>query len=293
MRKTVLVLGMMLLLCRTTMARAELVWNEPFPETPADMVCAYAAQANPAIADMAEHALAVLQIAPEDINRGEDSFFAWIGEEDSGERTTLRYDVSSLHYAQDTKDADQPVDAQAAIEETAAFVQTLLGTDTYVSEDARMERYYDDTGVLLPWIVDFVWDKRTEQGIAVHDLKLTATYSHGRVTALHLWDASLAPAQATAEYRCPSARQALERLNFAIAHIDPAHACTSFDDPADPLVALYPVYTQVFSADGLYTPAWAFVRRDAQKNWLKSPVLVDMITGDVWDFHDGRLDGAV
>ena len=88
-------------------------------------------------------------------------------------------------------------------------------------------------------------------------------------------------------------RQALERLNFAIAHIDPAHACTSFDDPADPLVALYPVYTQVFSADGLYTPAWAFVRRDAQKNWLKSPVLVDMITGDVWDFHDGRLDGAV
>ena len=140
MRKTVLVLGMMLLLCRTTMARAELVWNEPFPETPADMVCAYAAQANPAIADMAEHALAVLQIAPEDINRGEDSFFAWIGEEDSGERTTLRYDVSSLHYAQDTKDADQPVDAQAAIEETAAFVQTLLGTDTYGSEDARMER---------------------------------------------------------------------------------------------------------------------------------------------------------
>ena len=53
MRKTVLVLGMMLLLCRTTMARAELVWNEPFTETPADMVCAYAAQANPAIADMA------------------------------------------------------------------------------------------------------------------------------------------------------------------------------------------------------------------------------------------------
>lgn len=291
-KRWVFALGLALLLGVSAAAQAELTWSGEFPAAPENMTGAYTAQKNPQLTALAEHALGVLGIAQEDVSRKEDSIFAAIGEEESGERTTLRCDGDGLHYARDTRAAQTPVDVEEALAQVKAFAEALLGTDAYTSASVRVEPYYDESGVLNENMVDFVWDKQTEQGVAVHDLRLSATYAQGRVTALHLWDAQLAAAESTADYACTTAQDALAHLNYAIAHIAPAHTCTSFDDPNDALTEVYPVYTQVFSQDGLYTPAWAFVRRDAENNWRKSPVLVDWITGDVWDSHDGRLPGA-
>lgn len=271
-------------------AQAELMWEHAFPQIPNDLVDAYRAQDNPRLREAAEFAIEVLGIVPEGVTREEDSIWAQDGTEDSGERTVLRWTPSRLTYSHDTQHREEMGSLDAAFTETEMFVKAMLGTDAFMQGGARVEEYVGD-GEIATNVIDFVWDKYTEQGIAVHDLKLRATFSDGGVRSVVLWDALLERVETAAEYRCKDPSEALEHLNYAIAHIDPAHTCTSFDDPADTLAQIYPMYTLIFSDGELYTPAWAFVLRDAQHGALKTPVLVDMVSGDVWDYHDGRLKG--
>lgn len=271
-------------------AQAELEWQYPLRQLPEDLVDAYRAQDNPQLLEMAEFAIGALGIAPENVDRREDSILAQEGEEDSGERMVIYWKPSRLKYSHDTQHREKMSDLDAALAETEAFVKAMLGTDAFMQGDVRVEEYMDG-GEVVTNIIDFVWDKYTEQEIMVHDLKLTATFSDGGVRSVILWDALLEPVETGAEYCCKDPHKALDHLNYAIAHIDPAHTCTSFDDPADTLARVYPVYTQMFSQEELYTPAWAFVLKDAQHGALKTPVLVDMVSGDVWDYHDGRMAG--
>lgn len=271
-------------------AQAELEWRYPLQQLPEDLVDAYRAQDNPQLLEVAEFAIDALGIAPENVDREEDSIWAQDGEEDSGERTVLRWRPSRLTYSHDTQHREEMGDLDAAFTETETFVKAMLGTDAFMQGGARVEEYVGD-GEVATNVIDFVWDKYTDQGIMVHDLKLRATFSDGGVRSVVLWDALLEPIETEEEYCCKDPWDALEHLNYAIAHIDPAHTCTSFDDPADTLAQVYPIYTLVFSQEELYTPAWAFVLKDAEHGVLKTPVLVDMISGDVWDYHDGRLAG--
>ena len=272
-------------------AQAELMWAQEFPVLPEEMTDAYRAQENPRLFELAETGITALGMSAEDVYTDAESIWAQSGTEESGEREVLRCDSSSLHYSKDTREKTAVGTQSEALTQAKEFVQALLGTDAFTQGEARLVEYTGD-GKIATNVLDFVWDKRTAEGIAVHDMNLTVTICDGHVNAVHLWDALLEPVEMETVYACPSAQQALTHLNYAISNIDPAHTCTSFDDPADTLAQIYPVYTRIFSSDGLYTTAWALVLKDAQHGALKTPVLVDMISGDVWDYHDGRLKGA-
>ena len=103
--------------------------------------------------------------------------------------------------------------------------------------------------------------------------------------------APAAGVNAGAEYI--SAAEALECLRHAAANHGATCACTTFDDPGDWIVGVWPAFTASFreEEDGILTFAWALELEDRERYSVRI-ILVDGATGDVFDDHDGRLDGG-
>lgn len=151
---------------------------------------------------------------------------------------------------------------------------------------------FDEDGVPTDRYYAFQWAQQVEPGVFAHESAIEAAYYSYGVAHVNLrWHAYVpADGDRTPEYI--TAEQALHSLNHAAGNIDPEHICTSFDDPEDALVGIQPVFANVFSQDETMTLCWAFSIRDARKGNVRT-VLVDAIGGDVYDDHDGRLQGEI
>ena len=279
MQKRLIVL-LTALLMLTGSALSEYRWGGEFPTVPEQLMSGYTVTANPEVKNLADKALEALGFPQSGINWEGETFFAQDRPEDTGERATLRYnDWGDLHYSKDTQ-ARQDNDPNDALMQSIAFAEKVLGKDARLQTMPRIGWYYEESGMPMRSIYDFVWPLMTPEGVPLADKSLTVTYSNGLVTSLNLWDGLLTPAgENRKDYSYADAVKALARLN----EVAGAGASATLDDPNDLLEQMYLAYTPVFSREGIYTPAWAFQLRDAKKYQSKAVVFVELATGKVYD----------
>jgi len=264
----------------TGSALGEYRWGGEFPAVPEQLMSGYTVTANPEVKNLADKALEALQFPQTGINWEGETFFAQDRPEESGERATLRYnDRGDLHYSKDTQ-ARQDNDPSDALAQSIAFAEKVLGKDARLQTMPRIGWYYEESGMPMRSIYDFVWPLMTPEGVPVSDKSLTVTWSNGLVSSLNLWDGLLTPAgENRKDYPCADAVKALARLN----EIAGKGESTTLDDPNDLLEQVYLAYTPVFSQEGTYTPAWAFQLRDANSYQQKATVFIDLATGKLYD----------
>ena len=178
--------------------------------------------------------------------------------------------------------------ADAAYRAAEEFFSAWLPAE-YLVHRAPAYGSFDEDGNPIDHYYELLWLQEIESGVTAYDAAVRAQYySCGVQHAVVRWRAfepveADAPAYLTAE-------QALQSLNYAAANIDPEHVCTSFDDPEDKIVAIAPVFANVFDGEK-YTLCWAFSIQDAEKGFVRR-VLVDAVSGDIFDDHDGWLEGC-
>lgn len=279
MQKRLIVLLTALLMLNGS-ALSEYRWGGEFPTVPEELMSGYTVEKNPEVKNLADKALEALGFPQSGINWEGETFFAQDRPEDTGERATLRYnDRGDLHYSKDTQ-ARQDTDPNEALMQSIAFAEKVLGKDARLQTMPRIGWYYEESGMPMRSIYDFVWPLMTPEGVPVSDKSLTVTYSNGLVISLNLWDGILTPAgENRKDYSYANAVKALARLN----EIAGKGESTTLDDPNDLLEQMYLAYTPVFSQEGIYTPAWAFQLRDAKSYQSKAVVFVELATGKVYD----------
>ena len=178
--------------------------------------------------------------------------------------------------------------ADAAYQAAEAFLSTWLPAE-YLAHRAPAYGSFDEDGKPVDHYYGLSWLQEIEPGVTAYDEAVSAQYySCGVEHAVVRWH-TFEPVEADAPAYL-TAEQALQSLNYAAANIDPEHTCTSFDDPEDKLVAIEPVFANVFDGEK-YTLCWAFSIQDAEKGFVRR-VLVDAVSGDIFDDHDGRLEGC-
>lgn len=179
----------------------------------------------------------------------------------------------------------------------AAYQQAYAAASSMLPESALtcplpLYSSYDENGEELDRFYEVMWLAEVEPGVYGASPLVSATVYPGYVNYVGYNPRSWLPVESMAAPTYISAEQALASLNYVAGHIDPAHTCTTFDDPEDEVVMIYPAFVDCFSDSGEYTLSWAFLIRDARLGYTRT-VWVDAVSGDVYDEHDGRLQGAI
>ena len=201
------------------------------------------------------------------------------------------WEGSAMTYIVDRSEWPEMTDiggADAAYQAAEEFLSKWLPAE-YLAYRAPAYGSFDEDGNPVDFYYGLSWRQEIEPGVVAYDEAVSAQYySCGVQHVLVDWRV-FEPVETDApEYL--SAQQALKSLNYAAANIDPEHTCTSFDDPEDKLVAIEPVFSAIFDKEK-YTLCWAFTIQDAKKGFVRR-VLVDAVSGDVFDDHDGLLEGC-
>ena len=179
---------------------------------------------------------------------------------------------------------------QDARMEAEAFLESWLPQEM-LAHPAPFFGSYDEDGNSVDHHYQLIWNQQIESvACEVDEAGLRVEYYDGAPWFIVLRWYAFEPVERDAPAYL-GAEDALRSLNYAAAHIDPAHTCTSFDDPEDELVLIEPAFSGMFNEDETMTLCWAFFIRDAEKKYVRV-VLVDAISGDIFDEHDGRLTGC-
>jgi len=180
---------------------------------------------------------------------------------------------------------------EAALAAGEAFLRTWL-PEEMLSHPLPGSGGFDEDGNPFDQHYELRWAQQVEPGVRAEAMGEPAgvradQYSHGTSSVVVRWMA-FEPADEGMEIpEYLTAERALASLNHAAGR---AGGHTSFDDPGDRLVAIDPMFSDAFELGAPLRFCWAFTLRDARKGYLWT-VLVDAATGDVFDPHDGRLEG--
>lgn len=277
------------MLCGGAMAEVQYVWEGEFPAIPELQHHAYRAEG----ADADPDALVSALWNGKDFSRDQNHYQLEKSLSDSGFREDIYvWEDGGFSFIADRTDWPEWTDiggedaAYAAAEE---WLSAWLPAE-YFAARGTQSGSYDEDGNPVDHYYSLAWMQEIEPGVAAYEPGVRVEYYSCGVNSAQINRRNFVPAEGDApEYL--TAQQALDSLNYAAANIDPAHVCTSFDDPEDRLVAIAPVMSNKFNEDEIYTLCWQFTIQDARKGFVRT-VLVDAVSGDIYDDHDGRLDGC-
>ena len=277
------------MLCGGAMAEVQYVWEGEFPAIPELQHHAYRAEG----ADADPDALVSALWNGKDFSRDQNHYQLEKSLSDSGFREDIYvWEDGGFSFIADRTDWPEWTDiggedaAYAAAEE---WLSAWLPAEYFAARGTQIGSY-DEDGNPVDHYYSLAWMQEIEPGVAAYEPGVRVEYYSCGVNSAQINRRNFVPAEGDApEYL--TAQQALDSLNFAAANIDPAHVCTSFDDPEDRLVAIDPVMSSHFNEDEIYTLCWQFTIQDARKGFVRT-VLVDAVSGDIYDDHDGRLDGC-
>lgn len=283
----------LMLLCTGALAEAQFSWDAEYPEIPAlryhvyrkegpeldsDVLVAALWNGNDYSRTEQENVISYRLEASQSVSGFREDVYVW-------ENGQFSHIVDRTQWPAWT-DIGGPEVAYATAED---WLAAWLPAE-YFALRGIMADSYDEDGNPVDHYYSLSWLQEVEPGVAAYEPGVRVEYYSCGVNSAHINWSCFVPAPGSApEYL--TAHQALQSLNYAAANIDPAHVCTSFDDPDDRLVAIAPVMSDRFNEEENYTLCWQFTIQDAQKGYLRT-VLVDAVSGDIYDDHDGRLDGC-
>lgn len=279
------------------LADAELYynWDGEFPETPQLEYHAYAVQPNQPDGDALAGA-----VWPElewtQTSDADGSLYVLEAEDNSlrGCREFLQVEPGHVLYSRsmtEFPDVESIGGPEAAYQQAYDFASGVLPEDA-LAYPLPVYQGSDEEGNLLDSFYEITWLQEVEPGVYGANALVSMTVYPGYINYLSYNPYTWQPVEDAAELDYISAEQALASLNYVATHIDPEHTCTTFDDPADEIVHIYPALTDIFGEPGRATLSWAFLIKDARLGYTHT-VWVDAVSGDVYDDHDGRLAGVI
>lgn len=269
-------------------------WSGEFPATPQLEYHAYASA--PQALDGDALAEAIWPGMEWDISETDDGCIYILEAADNsarGCREFINVELGSAFYSQsrtEFPDVATIGGPDAAYEQAYEFVSSLLSQDA-LAHPLPVYPVWDEDGNALDNCYDVIWLQEIEPGVYADSPLVSAVCYPGYTDYVGYNPKTWRPIEGADAQDYISAAQALNSLNYAVLNIDPAHTCTNFDDPDDEIALIYPVMTSKFSESGQATLAWAFLIQDARLGYTRT-VLVDAVSGDVFDDHDGRLPGS-
>ena len=282
-------IAVFVVLCGAAYAEAQFAWIGEFPPIPELQHHVYRAEG--AALDAGELVSGLW--TGKDFSRDQNHYQLEKTLSDSGFREDVYvWEDGSFSFIVDRTDWSDWTDiggAEAAFAAAEEWLSAWLPAE-YFSVRSAHYGSYDEDGKSVDHYYSLAWLQEIEPGVAAYEPGVRVQYYSCGVDGASISWRHFVPAERDAPAYL-TAQQALESLNYAAANIDPAHVCTSFDDPEDKLVAIAPVMSDLFNEEENYTLCWQFTIQDARKGFVRT-VLVDAVSGDIYDDHDGRLDGC-
>lgn len=282
------------MLCSGALAEVQYAWEGDFPQTPELQNHAYRAEGSA----FDSNALAAALWSGKDYACVEDDSGAIHFQlekklSDSGFREDLYgWENGQFSYIVDRTQWPEWTDiggANAAYAAAEEWLSAWLPAEYFAVRGAN-HGSCDEDGNPVDHYYSLAWLQEVEPGVAAYEPGVRVEYYSCGVNSAYINRRRFVPLEEDAPAYL-TAQQALQSLNYAAENVDPAHECTSFDDPEDKLVAINAVMSDRFNEDENYTLCWQFTIQDARKGFVRT-VLVDAISGDIYDDHDGRLDGC-
>lgn len=281
--------------CALADAEAFFAWEGEFPETPQLEHHAYTVSPEQLDgAALAETIWPGLEWSQSQTDDGE--LYLLEAEDNSlrGCREFIRVEPGHMLYSKsitEFPDVESIGGPEAAYQQAYEFARGVL-PEAALAHPLPVYQGSDEAGNLLDSFYEVNWLQEVEPGVYGANALVVTTVYPGYENYLGYNPYSWQPVEGAAASEYISAAQALASLNYVAAHIDPAHTCTTFDDPEDEVVLIYPALTDLFSEPGRAVLSWAFVIKDARLAYTRT-VWVDAVSGDVYDEHDGRLTGVI
>lgn len=281
------------LLCTGAMAEVQYSWNGEFPAVPELQHRVYRKAGTESDPDALVASLWSGKKYSCEVKESCISYTLAASESDSGFRENAdQWDDGMFAYRIDRTKWPEQTDiggADAAYARMEDWLAGWLPAEWYAVRGINFGSF-DEDGNPVDHYYSLTWPQMVEPGVAAYGAGVRVECYSGIVDSAYISRSTFVPADGDAsEYL--TAQQALQSLNFAVANIDPEHVCTTFDDPEDRLVAIDAVMSNKFNEDEIYTLCWQFTIQDARKGFVRT-VLVDAVSGDIYDEHDGRLDGC-
>jgi len=280
-------------LCSGALAEVQYAWEGEFPEIPALQHHAYRAEG---AAFDADALVSALWNGKDHVCEENESSIRYRLEKnlsDSGFcEDVYLWEDGEFSYIVDRTEWPDWTDiggAEAAYAAAEEWLSAWLPAEWYAVRSANFGSFDEDGNPVDHWY-SLSWMQEIEPGVAAYEPGVRVEYYSCGVNSAYIDRREFVPAEMDPPAYL-TAQQALQSLNHAAANIDPAHVCTSFDDPEDKLVAIDAVMSSKFNEEEIYTLCWQFTIQDARKGFVRT-VLVDAVSGDIYDDHDGRLEGC-
>lgn len=269
-------------------ALPELVWSGEKPQLPEITVFEYAAQPKPPI-DIKELIARIWEgQAYEVYDHGEfgrlyrlplyQSKYGKFREEletfDKG--FIYRWEINENY----PERREMNISPDQAYEETIKYARRFLGDTQYTEYPVPFRMTVDEDGKQIKHFYEFSWEHRIN-AIPVYSEGLHLRVIPEGIPDLWLSWSTFTPVDTQPKYKSLTFDEALFSLNYVRSFVDPQKC--SDHGKGDSLVSARVVYSNVLSDDPVvYRPVWEFILSRSNKSH-HFPILVDSMTGNVWE----------
>jgi len=176
---------------------------------------------------------------------------------------------------------------EQAYEEAIEYARDFLRDNRYTEYPVPFMMAVDEDGTPIKHFYEFSWEHRISS-IPVYNEGLYLRVITEGIPQLRLSWSTFRPLDTEPKYKPLTFDEALFSLNYVRSFVDPQKC--SEHSKEDFLVSAQVVYSNMFSDDSVvYRPVWEFILSRSNKSH-HFPILVDIMTGNVWSSHDGIVE---